>query len=186
MYSQGVPYSTIMAAKRALYAGEIDDGFYRDVIWALRKRRNDRVNDEKQAYKRGGISRAEYEQRVRAIDAELEGELVASPPPAAEIPASAPLPRATPTAVSAGVRAAAEVPGSFPTLASAKRAYGAGQIGDQAYRDAVAELKQRRNELIQAEKLRYKDGIISRDEYNRRVRAIEAQIAGTNDSPQRL
>jgi len=171
MYAQGVPYSTTTAAKQALYAGEIDDGFYRDVIWALRKRRNDRVDAEKQVYKRGAIGRAEYERRVQVIDAEFEGEPVTPPPPAARVPASAPLP------TSAGVAPAAAPP-AFPNIAAAKRAYQAGQIGNYAYRDAVGALKRERSERIQAEKLLYKRGAISRDEYDRRVRVIELQING--------
>jgi serine/threonine-protein kinase len=66
----------------------------------------------------------------------------------------------------------------YPNVASAKRAYRAGQISEDVYDDTVWVLKTRRNERIHAEKLNYKQRLITRDEYNVRVDRIDAAYEG--------
>jgi hypothetical protein len=66
----------------------------------------------------------------------------------------------------------------FRNVASAKRAYRSGQLGGDAYEDTIWVLKTQRSNRIVAEKLNYKRGVISRDEYDRRVRLIDTEYEG--------
>jgi serine/threonine-protein kinase len=67
---------------------------------------------------------------------------------------------------------------SYPDVRSAKRAYRAGQIGEQAYEDNIRALKLRRARRIDAEKQNLRAGSIHRAEYKRRVREIDADYEG--------
>jgi hypothetical protein len=66
----------------------------------------------------------------------------------------------------------------YPNVASAKRAYRAGQVTEDVYDDTIWALKMRRNERIHAEKVNYKQRLISRDEYEVRVRRIDFEYEG--------
>ncbi len=61
---------------------------------------------------------------------------------------------------------------------SAKAAYRAGQLSAQAYKNLIRELKLKRAQQIEAEKLNYRAGRISREEYKRRVVRIDREYEG--------
>jgi hypothetical protein len=66
----------------------------------------------------------------------------------------------------------------YPNVATAKRALRAGQIDDSMFRDVAWVLKAQRNNRINAEKLNYKNGLISRAEYDRRAKLIDREYEG--------
>ena len=66
----------------------------------------------------------------------------------------------------------------YPNVAAAKRAYRAGQTTEQVYDDTIWVLKTRRNERIRAEKLNYKQGTITRDQYQARIDRIDQEYEG--------
>jgi serine/threonine-protein kinase len=65
-----------------------------------------------------------------------------------------------------------------PSVAAAKRAYQGGKLSRDVYEDTIWVLKQRRADRIQLEKQNYKAGLITRDEYERRVTRIDAEYEG--------
>ena len=65
-----------------------------------------------------------------------------------------------------------------PSVAAAKRARDGGKLSAEAYDDTIWVLKTRRNDRIQFEKQNYKAGVITRDEYERRVARIDAEYEG--------
>jgi hypothetical protein len=65
-----------------------------------------------------------------------------------------------------------------PNVAAAKRARQSGKLSADAYDDTIWVLKTRRNDRIQFEKQSYKAGVITRDEYERRVARIDAEYEG--------
>jgi len=124
---------------------------------------------------------------LRADDAapatrERVGDPVLPPPSAARQP---PAPRR-----SASVAALLASPGRprrealleagppYATFAAAKRAREGGALDNSAYRDVVWALRAQRNRRIDAEKLSYRRGVITRAEYARRERQIELEYAG--------
>ncbi|MET0390921.1 MAG: serine/threonine-protein kinase [Polyangiales bacterium] len=76
MLASGPPYLNVAQTKRAYRQGLFDEPFYDDIIWVLKKRRHERIATEKTRFRRGEITRDEYDRRVRQIDTEYEG----SPP----------------------------------------------------------------------------------------------------------
>ena len=69
----GSPYANVVAARRARESGALDAAAYRDVVWALRSVRNRRIDAEKQSYRKGVITRAEYDRRERQIEQDFTG-----------------------------------------------------------------------------------------------------------------
>jgi serine/threonine-protein kinase len=65
-----------------------------------------------------------------------------------------------------------------PNVAAAKRARASGKLSADAYDDTIWVLKTRRSDRIQFEKQNYKAGVITRDEYERRVARIDAEYEG--------
>ncbi len=65
-----------------------------------------------------------------------------------------------------------------PNVAAAKRAYQSGKLSADAYDDTLWVLKQRRADRVNFEKQSYKAGVITRDEYERRVARIDAEYEG--------
>jgi eukaryotic-like serine/threonine-protein kinase len=131
----------------------------------------------------------------------------APPPVAAPTPSPTPAPVAAPTAqrpVAPPIASAALPPPSWlkpaapgaqlssrdrrammlqtgpaqPNVAAAKRARQSGKLSEEAYDDTIWVLKTRRNDRIQLEKHNYKQGVITRDEYERRVARIDAEYEG--------
>jgi hypothetical protein len=74
MLQKGPAQPNVAAAKRARQSGKLSEEAYDDTLWVLKTRRNDRIQLEKQNYKRGTITRDEYERRVARIDVEYEGQ----------------------------------------------------------------------------------------------------------------
>jgi hypothetical protein len=70
----GSPYPNVLAARRARESGGLDASSYRDVIWALRTLRNRRIDAQKQSYRKGLITRAEYERREHQIELDYAGK----------------------------------------------------------------------------------------------------------------
>jgi serine/threonine protein kinase len=66
----------------------------------------------------------------------------------------------------------------YPNVASAKRAYREGKVTEQVYDDTIWVLKTRRNDRIRTEKLNYKQGLITRDQYSQRVDRIDQEYEG--------
>jgi serine/threonine-protein kinase len=66
----------------------------------------------------------------------------------------------------------------YPNVAAAKRAYREGKVTEQVYDDTIWVLKTRRNDRIRTEKLNYKQGLITRDQYNARVDKIDQEYEG--------
>jgi len=66
----------------------------------------------------------------------------------------------------------------YRNVVAAKRAYRAGQLSEQDYEDTIWVLKTQRSNHIQAEKAAYKQGRITRAEYDRRVDRIDADYEG--------
>ena len=73
LLESGSPYANVLTARRAKESGALDAAAYRDVIWALRAARNRRIDAEKQSYRKGVITRAEYERRERQIEQDFTG-----------------------------------------------------------------------------------------------------------------
>jgi len=68
---------------------------------------------------------------------------------------------------------------AYNNVASAKRAYRAGELGEQAYEDTIWVLKTRRARRIEAEKQNLRAGTISKEEYKRRVTRIDREYEGS-------
>jgi hypothetical protein len=66
----------------------------------------------------------------------------------------------------------------YRNVSSAKQAYRQGRLSEDAYEDVIWVLKTQRASRIQAEKLNYKQRLISRDEYERRVARIDYEYEG--------
>jgi serine/threonine protein kinase len=73
MLRSGPPFRNVISAKQAYRSGQLSEDAYEDVIWVLKTQRASRIQTEKLNYKRGLISRDEYERRVARIDYEYEG-----------------------------------------------------------------------------------------------------------------
>jgi serine/threonine protein kinase len=73
IWRTGTPYRNVAAAKRALQSGKLDDNAYRDVVWLLRTRRDQRADVIRLAYRRGSITRQEYVRRARILEDEYAG-----------------------------------------------------------------------------------------------------------------
>jgi len=66
----------------------------------------------------------------------------------------------------------------YPSVAVTKQAYRRGAIDGALYDDVIWALKVRRKDRLVAEKVNYRNGMISRDEYDRRVRQIDYNYEG--------
>ncbi|MET0386366.1 MAG: serine/threonine-protein kinase [Polyangiales bacterium] len=73
MLQNGAPYHSVLAARRARQLGRLDDDLYRDVVWVLRTQRNERIDALKASFRRGELSRTEYNRRADAIESEFAG-----------------------------------------------------------------------------------------------------------------
>jgi hypothetical protein len=74
MLRRGPPYRNVVAAKTAYRAGQLSEEAYEDTIWVLKTQRSNRIQIEKSNYKRGLITRDEYDRRVDRIDADYQGQ----------------------------------------------------------------------------------------------------------------
>jgi IS5 family transposase len=66
----------------------------------------------------------------------------------------------------------------YHNVVAAKRAYRAGQLDATLYDDVIWVLKAQRNNEIAQEKTNYRRALISRNEYERRVRRIKLAYEG--------